>query len=184
MIYPDDFTKNNTKTFYDIIESDVDNRQPIHYLFKGICGCGKTYLADIIYKYIKDNYSVSVNWHTANIFYAKYVKLIMSDDPEDKWLLNYLYGDMPSNSFILDDLGSEKDTQASRDFFTLLIDNNYKDIKNGMCRLSIITTNLNDVEITDRYGKGRAMDRLWENYTVFKFNDYSFRQRDKKIIKG
>jgi len=183
MTYPDDYIKNNSAEFYSVIENCVNNRKHFHFIFKGVVGCGKTYLADIIKEQIKEMYGSRVSRYDANRYYSKYVKLIMSDDPDDKWLLNLVYGDMPDTSFILDDLGSEKDTQASREFYTLLIDNNYKDIKNDVCHLSIITTNLGEDEINRRYGS-RAMDRLWENYTVFTFDDYSFRQRDRKIING
>jgi DNA replication protein DnaC len=182
MTYPDGYIKNNTAEFYTAIENCVNNKQHFHFIFKGTVGCGKTHLARIIRKSLKDLYSAYLTWYYANDLYSEYVRLTTSNDNEDNWMLNIVKG-YPDGMFVLDDLGSEHDTPASRNFFAQFIDNNYRYIKNGSAKVSIITTNLGEDEINNRYGS-RAMDRLWENYTVFTFTDYSFRRADRKIING
>lgn len=65
---------------------------------------------------------------------------------------------------VLDDLGRERDSQATRDRSALLIDCLWR--RNARC---IITTNMRSTEIIDRYGdyiSSRLLDRRWMTLVV------------------
>jgi DNA replication protein DnaC len=80
----------------------------------------------------------------------------------------------------LDDLGTENISPTSKWFYEQFITRHDEYVKRKEAKFSIITTNLDQIAIAERYGS-RALDRLLQNCAIFKFKSESFRRRDKKI---
>jgi len=179
MIYPPDYIKNNTPEFYTELERITDN-PTFQVLFQGVAGCGKTYLADVILS-AYGNYRL----YNASDFYMDYLELLKQDDDYIKYRMHYFTEAPIPPLFLLDDLGCEKDTPASREFFARFLQNDYDYIQEGRKSRSIITTNLDHTALNNRYGS-RAIDRMFEYYgkPIFKFANKSFRMEGVRVING
>lgn len=177
--YPDNYIKNNSPEFYAEIERQVSS-DSFHLLFQGVAGCGKTMLADIILS----GYGKYRLYNAAD-FYDDYLELLKCSQEVQRDRLHY-YKEAPiSYTFLLDDLGCEMDTPASRQFFAHFLQNDYDYAKAGKKQKAIITTNLDHKSLNDRYGS-RAIDRMFELYgqPIFKFNEKSFRMANVRVING
>ena len=163
------------------LESKLINGEPFHYLFTGQVGCGKTYLArHIMY------YSLT-RWEYIKVykFYQEYLGIIGSNAYDKFDALRSHSQPMQSESLLIDDLGNEKpSTEAAHDYFGGLIERRYDYLeRKADISRTIITTNLNGDQIQKTYGS-RVLDRIKQYFIICKFNDISFRDKNKEIISG
>lgn len=179
---PDGYQKNNPNII-DRIESDLDEDRNFHYLFTGKVGSGKTYLARIIY--VSFQRQTQERWYSAKIrdTYKRYLEV--SDLQRDRSkLVNRIEAPFIARNTVLDDLGYESPaTEAAHEYISGLLDKRYDRWTQELCDRTIITTNLSGDQIADVYGN-RTMDRLEEMCTIMKFNDESFRRKDREIVTG
>lgn len=170
---------NNNPNIIKRIEHDIKVNKEFHYLFIGVVGSGKTYLATSLSKTME-----GVKYLSARQVYRDYLNIMMSDFTDKVSALNKKIHCMRGKYVILDDLGAEKPkTESSRAFMEEILEDRYEWIKKKLAICTIITTNLTGKEITSLYGN-RVLDRLHEVFTIMKFNKYSFRNANVEIIEG
>jgi DNA replication protein DnaC len=177
--FDDGYEQNNPNILKHLV-GKLEGGEPFHYLFTGVVGCGKTYLANNIVR------STGVRWDVVKVikFYEKYLN-IMTSGFSDKWsAIGQLNSIMNSKLLVVDDLGDEKpSTDAAHDYFSNLMELRHHYIyKNPECR-TIITTNLNANQIIETYSS-RVMDRLQEYFVICKFNKTSFRKKNLVILES
>lgn len=178
---PEDYVNINPNITKRIL-GDINNDNNFHYLFLGPVGCGKTYLAELIYNFMKRN-DVKTKYIKAREIYREYVEKMMSDVSDKADALRKRLQCLRGEFVVLDDLGDEKPrTEKSIAFMQDIITDRYEWIKNRDCK-TIIITNLTGEEIGKTYGY-RVLDRLHECFTVMKFKDHSFRSQNVEIIEG
>jgi DNA replication protein DnaC len=188
--YPENYKRNNPNILKRI-EKDLKAEDGkiinANYLFQGPVGCGKTTLGAIIYNNIQKPGS-SVR-KTFNKLYDEYL-MYMNSNFSDKYdAINDIYKLLTKNIVFLDDLGDEKPgTDAAHDFVSGLLTERYDHIKKCSSFLmddciTVITTNLDGPSIIRTYGS-RVYDRIQEVFVICKFNEVSFRQKQRTIIKG
>lgn len=175
--------ENNNPNIIKRIEHDLINGNPFHYLFTGVVGCGKTFLANHIVN-IKP-YS-EYNWHCVTVkrFYETYLQYIQGNY-SDKWdAIKRHNMEFKTKCLFLDDLGDERPaTEASHDYFGGLIESRHIYIQRHNESRTIITTNLGANEIISMYGS-RVFDRLQEYFVICKFKTTSFREKKEIIIES
>jgi DNA replication protein DnaC len=175
-----DYKVNNPAIFKQV-SIDVDTGNTFHYIFTGVCGCGKTYLAEQIAKHYPNTKII-----TAQEAYQKYRYAINLNTADQATELRKSIHCMRGRDdlLILDDLGAEKPrTEASRAFMESILEDRYEWIRKGFGGSTIITTNLTSEKLAEFYGD-RVLDRLQEMFTIMKFRPYSFRSLKRKIIEG
>ena len=163
------------------LETKLINGEPFHYLFTGQVGCGKTYLSKNIINFTLPRWQ-TVKVHT---FYQEYLSIIGSSAYDKFDALKEHNRIMQSQSLLIDDLGDEKpSTEAAHDYFGGLIERRYDYLeRKGSESRTIITTNLSGNQISNTYGS-RVLDRIKHYFVICKFNDVSFRDKNKEIISG
>jgi len=179
IVYPAWFEKNNPPEWYEALESIVESGKPIHLLFTGIPGSGKTELATIITEMYEKHCQKMVLWYNASKYYKRYLDNCGQRTEEQKFRYDLIMRS-PADRFVLDDLGTENISPTSKWFYEQFITRHDEYVKRKEAKFSIITTNLDQIAIAERYGS-RALDRLLQNCAIFKFKSESFRRRDKKI---
>jgi len=176
--YPDNWIKNDKLN--ELVESTLQDNKPFAWLFVGNAGCGKTAMAELVYKDLCKQHKP--NWFmTANALYSKYINLVASKDADKARDLTNLNQYFNSELFVLDDLGREIGSEASTTFFANLFSEQYEAFTEGKQHRCIITTNLHSDQIARRYGD-HVMDRIWEVFTIIKFNNPSYREKLKKVV--
>ena len=178
-MFPEGYDINNPNIIKRV-EQDLSNGNPFHYLFTGVVGCGKTYLA----KHIVDTNPLYWKCIAVKPFYETYLKYIQSDYT-DKWdAIKTHNREFEKECLFIDDLGDERPgTAASHDYFGGLIISRYIYIQRHDRTRTIITTNLDSLEIENIYGS-RATDRLKECFVICKFNPTSFREKKETVIES
>ena len=170
----------------------IVNEGNFHFLFLGPVGCGKSYLAQIIYKYwLKSKDQNKCTYLDSRDVYSDYLFHISFNSPDKA---NLLFEDRSVlrrfNFVVFDDIGTETpSTQAAHDFIRYLIEDRYKYAKTNTHSATILVTNLpldsqNDTDsLRNLYGD-RVVNRLFEMCVIVKFGCHSFRMDNKRILKN
>ena len=203
IVYPKAYKKNN-KNIIERIEKDmqlygnnmIDGVQhdamkvSAHYLFQGVVGCGKTTLAKLLfYSCRRFGNSSDTKMTSCRSMYEEYLRLMGSEYSDKYDAISELSDVTKKEVLLIDDLGDEKpNTDAAHDYIGGLIEKRYEHVKNyypgnRLNSVTIITTNLTGQQIVDMYGS-RVYDRIQEIFVICKFNDVSFREKKRTIIKG
>jgi len=181
---PDGYININKKIIAQI-KADIEADKDFHYLFIGVTGCGKTYLAKHIKKLLnKDIYNSTEKMKTVSCrkIYAEYLYVNSSNVSDKSEALKKKRGCLRTNNVLLDDIGDEKPkTEASSSFIEDIIEDRYEWIESGRAKHTIYTTNLDSDKLANLYGD-RVLDRIYQHFTVFIFKKHSFRAGNAKII--
>jgi hypothetical protein len=118
----------------------------------------------------------------AQSIYSEYLRLVSSDYTDKNEAIGKLEYCLCGDC-LLDDLGCEKNTAASKDFFETLLSNMYNRWKQERINCFILTTNLSLVDIKLRYGD-RVYSRMREMFSIWQFPNIDYRQKDKQINKA
>jgi len=172
---PDWYELNNSKVVTQLKQALININEQKSFALFGSVGSGKTLLAELIAEAVLPKH------------YRKDVSYEFVDAPEIWERAKDAYSrkervrayDMLSRNFILDDLGSEEDTPASRAFFTSLLLEIYNRWRGGGFRLLIITSNLGLNEIQNRYTE-RIRSRFDEMFTLFMLQKRDFRSEKRR----
>ena len=176
MNYPEWYEPN--PKLVKLIEEAID--KPFCFLFTGKNGTGKSCMADLIYEHLSKK-PVSKTNIRADHLYAKYLAANDQNGADKTAALRDIEQLPTRKLLVLDDLGLEMDTPASRKFFENLICSQHDFIQEKNQVQSIITTNLSSDQISLRYGD-RVLDRLCQFYTIVKFTNNSFRLRNLRVV--
>lgn len=168
MNYPTDYKKNNPNIIKRI---EQDSGKEFHYLFMGIVGSGKTYLADIITDSIK-----GFECYTSRSIYNQYLQVIRNNSPMQGDEVQDVLDAFTCKSLFLDDIGTEPNKTNPHEFIGSGIMSRYRFWQQGRIEHTIYTTNLNSTKLVDVYGH-RVVDRLTEMCTVMEFDKRNFRKR-------
>lgn len=181
--YPEWYQK-NTKLI-QFIEPVVESGLPFALLFTGKPGTGKTALADIVYSHIYDIYADDHRFGAISIsssaLYDEYLRACALEGKERNDAIEKVQKRIHYSLVVIDDLGCEIDTQASRTFFSNLLSAQYDAYREGKLNKCIITTNLDYTGIAKAYGE-RIADRIAEFYTVIKFPIESYRRSKMRVV--
>jgi len=201
--YPKGYKKNN-KNIIERVEKDLllygnniidgvehsDMKVSAHYLFQGVVGCGKTTLAKLIFNNCKTKIRhMDSKMISTRSLYEEYLRLMSSTYTDKNDAIRALSDVTKKEVLLMDDLGDEKpNTDAAHDYIGGLIEKRYEHIRyhyplSNLNCVTIITTNLTGQQIVDLYGS-RVYDRIQEIFVICKFNDVSFREKKRTIIKG
>lgn len=164
---------NKTKSFTETFDKDGGN-----LLFYGETGLGKTYLSNCIAKALLDTQHTVLYQTAIHLFEDVCGDVIMkkSQNPKSRETYRYLYS---CDLLIIDDLGTE--------FTNSFVASELYDILNTRMRerkSTVISTNLNLQELTDRYSD-RITTRIFAEYKVYNFYGDNIRlaKRRKAIQK-
>lgn len=148
---------NKTKSFVESFDKDGGN-----LLFYGETGLGKTYLSNCIAKALLDTQHTVLYQSAIHLFEDVCGDVIMKkgQNPDSQETYRYLYS---CDLLIIDDLGTE--------FTNSFVSSELYDILNTRMRekkSTVISTNLNLQELTDRYST-RITTRIFAEYQVYNF---------------
>lgn len=162
-----------TKAFIELFDKDGGN-----LLLYGETGLGKTYLSNCIAKALLDTQHTVLYQSAIHLFEEVCGDVIMKkgQNPGSQEIYRYLYS---CDLLIIDDLGTE--------FTNSFVSSELYDILNTRMRekkSTVISTNLNLQELTDRYST-RITTRIFAEYQVFNFYGSNIRlaKRRKTIQK-
>ena len=188
LILPRQYERNNPNIIKRI-EEDFSNDNNFHYLFFGINGAGKTYLAKAIMQSFNANKHITkdkMEYYEARNLHPLYLQKLYSNYSDKADSLMKLQHIMRREAIFLDDVGAEKnytpDNKASL-FIENLLEDRCNWIDKGRGKYTIITTNLNGKQLQDKYGD-RVLDRLYQYFTIMYFNNVSFREKQLEKIIG
>lgn len=185
--YPDNYVK--FPTFTEAIESALASGEEIRFFFTGAPGTGKSMLArlvmDALMKTHKEKHGTKPDCliASASELYRRYLALYQSTYSDKNDALDSLMKTLAMQYVILDDLGNEINSDASSSFIAELFSYQYDRLKaaNRKPINTIITSNFGSKDLSRLYGL-RIIDRIYETYTVFQFNNESFRKQMIKVI--
>ncbi len=148
---------NKTKSFIETFDKEGGN-----LLFYGETGLGKTYLSNCIAKSLLDTQHTVLYQTAIHLFEDVCADVIMknSQNTDSRDTYHYLYH---CDLLIIDDLGTE--------FTNSFVSSELYDILNTRMRedrSTVISTNLNLQELTERYSD-RITTRIFAEYKVFHF---------------
>ena len=188
LILPKGYVKNNINIIKQI-ESDLANNNEFHYLFLGINGAGKSYLAKLImdsFNRDKFNDKDKMLTYEARNLHPLYLQKLYSNYSDKSDAIIKLQRLMRRSAVWLDDIGAEKnftsDNKASL-FIENLLEDRYNWISKGRGKYTILTSNLTGDQIQKKYGD-RVLDRLYQYFTIMYFKDVSFREKQIKKVTG
>jgi DNA replication protein DnaC len=177
LVLPEGYVKNNTVIIDDITKQLKDPKGDRAFLFAGGVGCGKTYLSQIIADIVipkkfrtggnyifTDSYKV---WEQAKHCYTHY--------------LNVNNEIMLAPYYILDDLGAEDNTEASRSFMHNHLLKVYNRWRHGGFKLLIVSMNIGFEDIRERY-TDRVESRFYETFRLYRFTDRDFRKEKVRLV--
>ncbi|MBR1866118.1 MAG: ATP-binding protein [Lachnospiraceae bacterium] len=148
---------NKTKSFVETFDNKGGN-----LLFYGKTGLGKTYLSNCIAKALLDTGHTVLYQSAIHLFEDVCADVVMqkAQNPDSQSTYRYLYH---CDLLIIDDLGTE--------FTNSFVSSELYDILNTRMRekrSTVISTNLNLQELTDRYSD-RITTRIFAEYKVYNF---------------
>jgi len=158
------------------IASEIINwvKNPINILFlRGVPGCGKTYLMAAI---LNDSWGKKRNENkTVRYMYEKrmFNKIRMKAGPgsfEDP--MGYAMDLCEADYLMIDDFGSSKETDFIRDVWEMIMDER---LNWGKRRSTVISSNLSNEEINERFGGRTASRILCKANTQVLFDNYDRR---------
>ncbi|WP_154826372.1 ATP-binding protein [Clostridium butyricum] len=167
-----DFSKVNKK-IYDFGRKFCDkfdeiSKNGLGLFIYGRPGNGKTYLTSCIANELIEKKQIKIKYCGINFILNQIKSSYDYKAPEEVKTIGKF---KDSKLLILDDLGTEQVTEWSRNKIYEIIDYRYRN------KLStIITTNLNMDEITNKYTQ-RLADRMFEMCTKFEFTNESVRKQ-------
>ncbi len=173
---PKDYINNNPNILKKIV-FDMKKGNNFGYLFSGVVGCGKTYLAEIIMKHL---YGYIISANDLCMEYKQLLRRAYSNKHANTYRKYTLFG---SKFFLLDDVGSEAIKDEDHKIISDTIEQRYLRFKSDKISGTIITTNLKTEDLRLLYGD-RIVDRIAEMCTVMTFNNHSFRTDKTEVIKG
>lgn len=146
-----------TKAFTELFDKEGGN-----LLFYGETGLGKSYLSNCIAKALLDTQHTVLYQSAIHLFEEVCADVIMNKNPspDSQETYRYLYN---CDLLIIDDLGTE--------FTNSFVSSEFYDILNTRMRekkSTLISTNLNLQELTDRY-TDRITTRIFAEYKVYNF---------------
>ncbi len=168
----------NIKNLYNSSLQYIKNFKNINdnLLFIGGCGSGKTFLSHCIAKDLLDK-GYSVLYKTSNEFFNKLSKYYSG---RDYYYKNLNIGEsllMKCDLLIIDDLGTEPNTDVNNSYFF-----NFLNQKLSMNKKMIISTNFTLKHLGDTYTE-RISSRLFGNFNIFNFyidEDIRIQEKRKK----
>ena len=182
LILPKDYSENNP----DIIKrirGDIASGFNYHYLFRGIPGAGKTYLATAIAKVYYQDPEIRYKYVSSPSIYRDYLGALKTGGRGA--YSDIRYDERPfdaARSLLFDDIGDESPkTAAAYDYVVQLLIRRYNSIKRGDALHTIFTTNLSGSQMIDLYGP-RAVDRIDEVFTIMEFKEFSFRHKKQEVV--
>lgn len=187
--YPDNYVK--FPAFTNAIESALASGEEIRFMFLGAPGTGKSMLArlvmDSLLKTHKEKHGTIPDhyFHSVSELYRRYLALNQSTFSDKNESLDSLMKILAMQYVILDDLGNEIKSEASNTFIAELFSYQYDRLRADKRKPNnvIVTTNFGSKELSKLYGE-RIVDRIFETYTIFQFNNESFRKNMIKFYKN
>ena len=125
-LLPDVYEERNPVLIKRVIE-DI-GRGSFGFVFTGFPGTGKTYLAELILAWLDSREQSLLKGRkiVAQELYADYLRIMESKCSDKSEAISKRQHAFRGNVALLDDLGAEPDTPASRKFMRLLIDDRYR----------------------------------------------------------
>lgn len=169
--YPKESDGNHPFTPYDNMKNILDKTKQFvtnfeseggNLLFYGETGLGKTFLSHCIAKELLDKRCTVLYQSSIQLFDEVCANAVMKKSPSasSEEMYRYLFD---CDLLIIDDLGTEyTNSFVSSELYNIL---NTR-MRNG--KSTIISTNLNLMELTDRYSD-RTSTRIFAEYKVFNF---------------
>jgi len=179
--FPSGYEKN--VKLWQYVEPVIESNSKFAWIFTGVPGCGKTMAANLIYDALvainANNHRYSAIGISAQQLYREYLTATETGKTDDiKSIEAYLCRDL----VMIDDLGWEMETNASKTFFANMLSLQYDHYQDGKMNQCIITTNLNYAGIEKVYGT-RIIDRICEHYTILAFSNQSYRKDKLRVVK-
>lgn len=189
MKYPDNYVK--FAPFTDRIEADIEAGNEIRYLFIGAPGTGKSMLAKLVMDTLvakhKQDHGTNPDYvfTSASEHYRKYLSLNSSNFSDKNEAMDNLMKVLVSTYCVIDDLGNEIKSDAANNYIAELFSYQYDRLRAAKRKPinTIITSNFGSKDLIALYGE-RIIDRIYETYTIFQFNNDSFRKKMIKIIEN
>lgn len=147
----------NTKQFVDEFDQNGGNM-----LFYGETGLGKTFLSNCIAKALLDTRHTVLYQTSIHLFEDVCAGAVMkrNDNPKNSEIYDYLFN---CDLLIIDDLGTEYTNSFVSSMLYDILNTRMRNKKS-----TVISTNLNLKELTDRYSD-RISTRIFAEYKVFNF---------------
>lgn len=166
----------------DYIDKALETGEPFSWFFVGATGCGKTYLANLIFEYLRATEDIKSDiFISAPEIYREYMDALDDMPRERSYKLGKIEKYMCRPLVVIDDLGAEKNTEAAHALIGDLIRAQYDYYQEGKSNKCIITTNYSEEALLEMYGEP-VIDRL-KPYVVLRFTSGSYR-RAGEVIKG
>lgn len=177
LVLPEGYVNNNKVITDDIIKELKNEKGDRAFLFAGGVGSGKTYLSHIISDcMIPDRFRSSEQFKYDNAYELwEFVKHCYSTNKSVENEVNF------SRFYVLDDLGAEDNTDASRSFFHNHLLRMYSRWKGGGFKLLIVNMNIGFEQIKERY-TARVESRFYEMFKLYRFADKDFRRDKMRLI--
>lgn len=178
-ILPPEFVVKNKKMI-EKIKEDILLKKGFHYLFMGIHGAGKTYLAHIILDNLRGIYFDKPKIVDCTLIYEKYKDMQFSNYTDRYEMMKKIKNLASTSILVLDRLGEE--SEKSHAFIKEMIERRYGLYVKNKAFITIITTPIKGSRIQDIYGES-LIDRIYEMFVIMKFPWDSFRRKKMREIR-
>jgi len=183
LIFPDYYIKSNLKIL-DAVQELLNNEEETSksIILAGSVGSGKTELARIIAaSVIPARFRTDKNYRWCNTFELwNEVKKMYGSNFVDKGEAVSKLMEI-TQFYILDDIGAEDETPASKSFVEQMILTAHKKFEQNRLKLLIITTNLGISDIEKRYSE-RVRSRIDEMSYYFSLRKQDYRKMKRRGV--